>query len=138
MHVSLEQYFGPWLQHKDATEEVKDEASVMLTAVNLLLSYMFNDGVNLRINPATMSFVSGKTFGGFRPQDCPQGASKSSHKMGQGVDLYDPENEIDTWCMANLDKLEELNLHMEHPDATKSWCHLTTRAPKSGKTVFMP
>ena len=32
-------------------------------------------GVSIPDNPATKNGVSGQTFGGFRPQDCPQGAS---------------------------------------------------------------
>jgi len=37
-----------------------------------------------------------------------------------------------------LDVLEALGLYMEHPDATATWTHLTTRAPHSGRRAFYP
>jgi hypothetical protein len=136
--ITLANYFGPWADHADATDEVKANADVLVERVNQLMDIMFADGVDFAINPATMSHISGKTYGGFRPQDCPQGSPKSSHKTGQGVDLYDPQNHIDDWCYRHQVTLEKLDLYMEAPEDTPRWCHLTTRAPKSGKRVFKP
>jgi hypothetical protein len=65
-------------------------------------------------------------------------AKKSNHLLAKACDLADPDGSLDAWCMANLDKLEEVGLWMEHPDKTKGWCHLQTCPPKSGKRVFMP
>jgi hypothetical protein len=40
--------------------------------------------------------------------------------------------------MANLAVLEELQLWLEHPDATPGWCHLQILPPRSGRRVFYP
>jgi hypothetical protein len=102
------------------------------------MRYAMDDGVNFPVNPRTGSCVSGETYGGFRPQSCPIGSPKSSHKEGMAVDIYDPKGEIDNWCMENLNRLEECGLYLEHPSKTVHWCHVSTRAPGSGRRVFMP
>lgn len=136
--ISVSDYFGPFVTHKDATPARHMNASKLLTSVNSLMLIAESEGVVFRTNPKTRSQISGEKYGGFRPQDCPIGAPLSSHKTGEGADLYDPENEIDDWCMANLDKLEACGIYIEHPDATPGWSHWTTRAPKSGNRVFRP
>lgn len=134
--IFLNDYFGPWINHKDATEERKQNAEKLLECVANLLDEAFQHNIDLIDNPATGNLVSGNTYGGFRPQDCPQGASTSSHKEGQGVDIYDPKNELDNWITDTV--LKKHGLYRESPLYTKSWCHLTTRAPKSGKRTFVP
>ena len=137
-YILVDDYFGPWRNHPDVTDERLNNALVLLDKVNALLEEAFLDGIDLDINPATGSYVSGKTYGGFRPQDCPQGAPQSSHKQGMAVDIYDPHNTLDEWCFKHQDRLAHHNLYMESPTATPKWLHLTTRAPKSLKRVFMP
>lgn len=134
--ISQKQYFGPWLFHEDTTPQRMINADNMLDKVNQLMEELELMGVKFPINPATASNVSGKTYGGFRPQDCPQGAPNSSHKEGLAVDIFDPHNDIDTAITDQL--LIAHELYREHPNATKGWCHLTTRAPRSGKRSFMP
>lgn len=129
-------YFGPWAGHKDATDEVKANAETFLEKVNNLLYDAFAHMIDLEENPATGTLVSGKTYGGFRPQDCPQGAPNSSHKIGRGIDIYDPENTLDNWITDAI--LEKHGLYREAPLATRGWCHLTDRAPGSGRRTFQP
>ena len=136
--LKIGDYFGKWINHSDVTEEVEDNAMTLVEKVNDLLEEMFADGVDFHLNPSTNSYISGKTYGGFRPQDCPQGAHTSSHKTGQGVDLYDPKRELARWCHVHHDKLAKHDLWMESWDATPGWVHLTTRAPRSGKREFQP
>jgi len=136
--ITLEQYFGRWINHPDATPERKANAAHLLSCVSNLEQFAVLDGVVFPENPCTECGVSGNTFGGFRPQGCPQGAPHSSHKEGMAVDRYDPKGAIDAWCMANIDKLEACGIYIEHPDSTKGWSHWTTRAPKSGHWVFLP
>jgi len=137
--ITLKNYFGDLL----ATPHVRDEhvanAKILLERVNTLLERAERDGVSLEINPLTASHISGNTSGGFRQSHSFVGASKSSHKEGRGIDIFDPhDGDLDEWCMNNPEQLTMLGLYMEHPAATKGWCHLTTRAPKSGKRVFYP
>lgn len=134
--ITLSEYVGPHGQSPDWTQECIDSAEELLLWVNALAAYLESQGVVLPTNPATGSRISGKTFGGFRPQSCPQGAPSSSHKTGKGIDLYDPHNGIDN---AITDaRLAKFSLYREHPDSTKGWCHLTTRAPGSGRRTFLP
>ena len=131
--ISVDDYFGKWLDSPDVTPQVLTNAGFLLQCVNaLLIEYPYG----LKTNPKTGSNVSGETYGGFRPQDCLQGAAKSSHKEGKAVDIFDPDDSLDDWLGEQI--LEKYNLYREHPDATQTWCHLTTRAPASGKRTFRP
>lgn len=123
---------------KDWTAERQASAGRLLEAVNALMSEALGAGVMVKINPKTGSQVSGKTYGGFRPQSCTEGAPNSSHKEGSGVDVYDPAGELDVWLMKNVDRLVHYGLYIEHPSKTLGWCHLTTRAPRSGNRIFFP
>lgn len=136
--LDLEAYVGPWSGSKDWTEARQENAERLIDAVNGLMAEAEADGVEFQINPTTDTIVSGQHYGGFRPQSCPQGAPKSSHKEGLAVDLYDPHNQIDDWCMANLNKLESYGIFIEHPDSTPHWSHWTIKAPGSGRRVFYP
>lgn len=136
--ITMADYFGKFADHPDATPQVKNNARMLLSAVSELWAVAVADGVWFQTNPATGSNVSGQTYGGFRPQDCPVGAPKSSHKLGLAVDIYDPGSNIDDWCMNNLDRLESCGIYIEHPSKTVGWSHWTIRAPKSGNRVFHP
>lgn len=136
--ITYEQYVGQWAQSPDLTYERKANAVRMLYAVTDLMTEMIAAGIVFQINPKTKSQVSGETYGGFRPQDCPIGATNSSHKVGLAVDIYDPDNKIDDWCMKHQDRLQAHGIYIEHPDSTPHWSHWTIRAPGSGHTVFYP
>jgi hypothetical protein len=136
--ITIQQYVGVHSDSPDWTTVRKANAQNLLFSCAELQAEMEADGVKFPDNPETGSGVSGKTFGGFRPQDCPQGAPNSSHKEGQGVDRYDPDGWIDSWCMAHQDRLEAHGIYIEHPDSTPHWSHWTTRPPHSGHTVFYP
>jgi hypothetical protein len=134
--ITLAQLFGKWLGHPDATIERQQNGARLLEKANALLERAAADGVPLRTNPKTGTLISGTEYGGFRPQSCPQGAAGSSHKQGRGLDVYDPEGDLDDW----LDdaKLEQFGLYREAPANTKGWTHLTDRAPGSGRRTFQP
>lgn len=136
--ITLNQYVGPHRESPDWTPVREQTATKLLAACCALEVEMMRGGITFPDNPATRSGVSGVTFGGFRPQDCPQGAANSSHKEGAAVDRYDPRGEIDAWCMAHLDRLAVYGIFIEHPSATPGWSHWTIRAPKSGNRAFYP
>lgn len=136
--ITLKQYVGPHAQSPDWTEERENNAAALLVCCADLETEMAVDSVEFPVNPATGSGVSGQTFGGFRPQSCPIGASNSSHKVGQGVDRYDPHGEIDKWCFLHQDRLAAHGIFIEAPASTSGWSHWTTRAPHSGNRVFLP
>jgi hypothetical protein len=134
--ILLRDYFGKWENHPDLTDARKSNAIVLLDKVNLLLDESARFDIDLIENPATGTYISGQKYGGFRPQDCPQGAPTSSHKEGHGVDIYDPHNALDNWITDA--RLEQFGLYREYPLVTRGWCHLTDRAPRSGKRTFLP
>lgn len=142
--ISLSEYFGKFSDHTAVTEEIKENALNLLERVDQLMAYAIEDKVNLPINPNTQSQVSGTEYGGYRPPECTQGAQPSalnrwkgsSHKAGLGVDVYDPQNALDNWITDAILTLR--SLYREHPAYTHGWCHLTTRAPRSGKRTFYP
>lgn len=136
--ITYEQYVGPWASSPDLTSERKANAVRLLYVVERLWKEAEAVGVVFQYNPRTHTQVAGETFGGFRPQDCPIGAPKSSHKEGLAVDIYDPFGMIDNWCFTHQDRLKAHGIHIEHPDATAHWSHWTIKAPASGNTVFYP
>jgi len=134
--ITIDQYFGIYANHPDAGPGMYASAEKMLERVNALLSQAESEGVTLQTNPNTNSQVSGETNGGFRPQDCPIGAAKSSHKQARAVDVFDPRNDLDSWVTDEI--LTAHGLYREHPDDTPRWCHLSDKAPGSGKRTFHP
>ena len=137
MLITTRQYFGDFWDHPDATEKVKDSAILLIVAVNqLLCQYQDRTSNKVLINPKTNTIVSGTKEGGFRPQSSKQGAKRSSHKTGEGVDIYDPDGKIDKWINDSI--LEQNELYREHPAYTSTWCHLSTRPPRSKSRTFRP
>ena len=136
--ITLDQYVGAHASSQDWTTERQTNAQVLLEACAALESDMVTAGVNFQTNSTTGTGVSGQTFGGFRPQDCPIGASDSAHKTGEAVDRYDPDGKIDDWLMLNQDKLVQYGIYIEHPSSTPGWSHWSIRAPNSGHHVFYP
>lgn len=131
--ITVEEYFGRWADHEDATPECRAAAEELLSRVNALLTA---SGISPPVNPVTGNQISANKFGGFRPQFVPIGAPHSAHKEGRAVDVYDPGNALDHWITD--ERLEEFDLYREHPTTTHGWSHLTTRAPDSGKRTFWP
>lgn len=66
------------------------------------------------------------------------GAGKSCHLTCEAIDFADPKGDLARWLLANMDILEQARLYMESPMKTVGWVHLQTRAPRSGKRVFLP
>lgn len=136
--IALEQYAGRWMEHADWTPQRRMDAMRLLDGVNALLEDLVAAGLKLRGNPKTGNLISGEIYGGFRPGDCPIGARGSSHKEGQGVDLFDPFGSLGAYLLARPTLLAKHGLYMEHPAATPTWCHLQTRQPRSGARIFNP
>lgn len=130
-----EQYplaFGP---------DIEREALRTVDLANKLLDAAALRRVQLtEVNPRTGSLISS----GWRPPQInattANAAPRSLHMTGQAVDLYDPDGELDDWLMTDAGQAElaRLGLWMEHPGATKSWSHLQTKPPRSGRRVFWP
>ena len=130
MPLTLNDYWmGRDKKYPDAwSEEIEGNASELLDRVNALL-------VDFGEERAITS--------GWRPPEvnaATKGAApKSKHMTGHAVDLADPEGDLDEWCAEdNGERLRNYGLWMESPACTKSWTHLQSIPPKSGKRVFFP
>jgi hypothetical protein len=138
--ITLKQYFGA----KPHTKQHESNAKALLACVNSLCEYL---GVSCPIDPDTGTEISGSKGGagdgGFRLPTATTGSKLSSHKTAQGVDKYDPNEELDNAItnappINGMCVLEYFGLYREHQSKTHGWCHLTTRAPGSGLREFMP
>ena len=136
--ISLSDYVGVHAGCADWTPERIDNAEQLIQQCTMLELEMLSKGVKFQINPRTGTLISGQTMGGFRPQNCAQGAPNSAHKLGLAVDLYDPHNEIDDWLLKNEDRLAFHGIYIEHPSATPKWSHWSIKPPKSGRQIFYP
>lgn len=138
--ITLDEYLmGRVAANKaEFTALLETNAEATLARVNLLLEAMQADGVAIEDHPERGSPVSS----GWRPAALnaatPGAALRSKHMTCEACDLYDPEGLLDDWCMANQAVLEDLRLWLEHPSATKGWCHVQIVAPRSGRRVFYP
>jgi hypothetical protein len=122
----------------ELTPELRANAQALLVRVNALLGRMASSRIAPEDSPRTGTPVPS----GWRPAQVnasiPNAAPRSHHMRCNAIDLYDPEGVLDDWCMDNLDELMDVGLYLEHPSATKGWCHLQAVAPRSGKRVFYP
>jgi hypothetical protein len=136
--ITLAEYVGIHANSPDWTLARTSNAIRLLQACDKLEVLMVADGVIFPVNPKTHTQVSGEKYGGFRPQNCPEGAAHSSHKEGLAVDRYDPQNAIDNWLVLNQQSLVDCSIYIEHPIATEGWSHWSIFPPKSGHHIFYP
>lgn len=134
--ITLEDYFGR-VSHIAAPDAATTaNATELLTRVNALLAVVneSHPGLEAAMKPAVNS--------GWRPAaynaTVPNAAVKSKHITGQAIDLADPDGELDDLLENHTNLLEIAGLWMEHPLATKGWCHLQFVPPRSGNRVFYP
>jgi len=144
---TLIDYVGPWAESPDWNEEREDNANLLIAACTKLQALMESDGVHFPLHEHTGtglhprnrdSSISGETYGGFRPQDCPIGAPHSAHKEGLAVDRYDPGDLIDQFLLRRVDLLNQCGIYIEAPSTTPGWSHWTIRSPASGHVIFYP
>lgn len=142
MYITLADY---WMG-RDATYPLAMTPAIARAAVttvdlaNKLLAIAEADGVGLVRKADTRSFVTS----GWRPPAInaatPNAAPSSKHMTGQAIDIYDPDGDLDEWCMSpgGQKALVNLGLWLEHPSATKGWTHVQTIPPRSLNRVFFP
>lgn len=140
--ISLDDYFmGRRAQYPmSVTPELVENATRTVDLANKLLAQALTYGVHVPTNPNTGSQVSS----GWRPQAVnsatPNAAPNSKHMTGQAIDLYDPDGDLDEWLMTGEGQaaLTAIGLWMEHPSSTKTWSHVQTIPPRSGRRTFYP
>jgi hypothetical protein len=145
--ISLSQFYMGYEFHLNYKDELTDKrrinAAVTLVKINQLLAAMRKDGVHIEWWPRSPKNITASPLtSGWRPRainiTTPGAAPFSWHIECCAGDLYDPEGALDGWCLSHQSELERIGLYMEHPAATKGWCHVQTVAPRSGRRVFYP
>ena len=135
--ITLQDYFS---DKPHPTEYNLNALTLLYRVNNLLAAYTTDAKEILANNPKTGTQISGNKGGdgGFRLPTSLTGSSKSAHKTAQAVDIYDKDDHLDLWIDKNPDALIKYDLYREQTASTKSWCHLGTRKPLSGKRTFSP
>jgi hypothetical protein len=137
--ISMDDYWMGRIEKYGAELDDQKRAAAKETVerVNKLIALAAADGVVLEKNRHGTGVNSG-----WRPLAVNQGTSnaapRSKHIHCLACDLHDPDGDLDDWCMKNQDKLEAIGLWIEHPSATKGWCHVQIVPPRSGARVFYP
>lgn len=133
--ITLEDYFGRTSKIEEPSDQVVANATALLGKVNDL----FNDLVEIY---GMHQFAKPEVRSGWRPSaynaQVVGAAPNSKHITGNAVDIADNEGELDEFLYAKTHLLVKHGLYMEHPAATKSWCHLQDIPPRSGNRVFYP
>lgn len=127
--ITLEDYFmGRDLDYPDdCTESIKANARQFLAKVNAFLD-------ELQIESVIVN-------SGWRPPEINRsvgGAIKSSHLVGRGIDLADPEQKLSEIIVKNEPLLAKHGLYMESPKAAHKHVHLQDVPTNSGDRIFLP
>lgn len=144
MYLTFEDIAGRFMGSPDLdARRIANIRNHLLPAVWALQKRLSENGLVFEINPKTGTAVSGTQYGGFRPQDCPEGAPHSNHKEGLAVDLFDPGHRIDGALLEAPGLMEECGIWIEHPsvtivDAGSGWSHWQCVPPRSGRRMFYP
>lgn len=142
-HITTLDYFmgrqSKWPH--EFTDLVRANAAELLKRVNRFVGYAIEGGhFHLETHPVH----GGPLSSGWRPAEInahTKGAAvRSKHMTGQACDVYDPDGDLDEFALTDVGQkcLEVCGLYLEHPSATKGWCHLQSVPPRSGRRVFYP
>lgn len=99
---------------KESTQEIEDNATVLLSKVNELLATLGIDEVSVS--------------SGFRPASVNSkivnAAKRSAHMSGKAIDLVDVDGRVKRLVWSRPDLLRSLGLFMEDGNSTPTWCHI--------------
>lgn len=123
----------------DLTDAIRENATLLLGRINLVLSWAYRDGVQPTLDPVTGTHIAG----GWRPPSINEATANagklSTHLLGNGGDLSDRGPRLlAQWLIRHPDSLREAHLWMERPQWTPTWCHLQQIPPRSGKRYYIP
>lgn len=123
--VTLEEYLMGRDKIAPLTSDLRKNAEEMVKRVNELLSHF---GEYRHVTS------------GYRPQvinkRIPNAAPRSNHMVCKACDLYDPNGDLDEWCVENLFILVQIGLWLESTKSTPGWCHVSITPPASGNRIF--
>lgn len=112
---------------QDFTKAVQQNLTVLLEKMNVIRkAYGKPMTVSSGWRPATINAAT------------PGAAKTSKHIVGLAADIADTDCALWSWCLENLDLIQELGLYLEDKRYTKTWVHFGIGAPASGKRIFKP
>ncbi|MBK8916385.1 MAG: hypothetical protein IPM64_17610 [Phycisphaerales bacterium] len=133
--VAMEDYIGRMSQIEQPSQEVLQNAEILLQRVNELLHLV------VAMEPHLESAKHPAVNSGWRPAaynaGVPGAAVRSRHITGQAIDLADRDG-LDDFLFDHPNLLETCELWCEHPAATKGWVHFQSVPPRSGNRFFYP
>lgn len=139
--ITLQDYF----QSKPHPKEHEENAIILLELVDDYLRECAHLGVyNWPVDPDTGTHISGSKGGsgdgGYRGVDSKTGTAKSMHRIGNAIDIFDPEQLLAKYTDTPIGRehLISAGLFIEHPRWTPGWLHVQSVAPRSGHRVFIP
>lgn len=145
MLIRLSDYYK--LHGEPTVQALRDNAEITVHRANSVLELAVAEGFKLTNDQASGNPVAS----GFRPAGVnaatSNAANGSTHLTCEGIDvqdMLDGSRWLAVWCCRNLDVLERIGLWMEDPrwcagrTGTDPWCHWQTRAPRSGRRIYVP
>jgi hypothetical protein len=105
---------------------VEANAHGFVPQVNALLT-MF--GETRKLTSGFRDLVSNQKYGG---------SPMSWHMFGLAADIEDTMGRLGAWVLKNTQALILCGLYAEHPEHTRTWVHVQSRPPKSGRRIFWP
>lgn len=116
-----------------------------IARVNATLVLAWDDGVDVGIDQVSGNpFASGRRPPGVNAATA-NAAAASTHLTCEGGDVQDlDDRRFAVWLCRNTERLAAIGLWMEDPrwtggrTNTDPWAHLQTRAPRSGRRIYVP
>lgn len=119
-------------KHDYPTSELIDSnLSILCDRLNLLekassLIFVVTSGLRSEQQQSDL-ILQGKTM-----------AFHSKHLTGQAADIYDPSKVLQSWCLANVERLEGIGVWCEDFRSTPNWVHFQIVSPVSEHRFFIP
>jgi uncharacterized protein YcbK (DUF882 family) len=133
--ISIIELLSNQAKFEDLEKDIQTNLTELHRKVNLLRSAYGKSMIvtsGLRTKKHHLDIYARK---GIFPPKVPM---KSNHLFGRAVDFADGDGKLKAWVLENIKLIEEIGLYMEDFSATKTWLHVQTNPPKSGKRFFKP
>lgn len=125
--MTLKEYFMGRDANYPPADEVRENAEITVEKANRLLEIAeMERGVRSGYRPTEVNL------------NVPNASHNSKHITCEAVDIADNDGKLKSWCLQNLEVLEDLGLWMESPEFTPTWVHIQIVPPHSGHRVFIP
>lgn len=145
--ITVEKYLNHWrvnyghvvVPETELTQELRDNAIITVERANALLDAF---AAYWKEKAPLVVVERRECSSGWRPRSvndwmveehernpkAPRAAKRSNHILCRAIDIRDGNGNLDKFCLATT-VLVDLDLWIEHPDATPGWCHAQIVSP---------